>query len=478
MPDFFVTTGTPAREQNLVMPLVNGEESWRWIYNHIMAARESIHLCFWAFQSEHELVRNAADMYAPVSRRRAFTIAHLLNERRRAGVRVRILLWDYPLAARNLGDTYVRLAGSIGHFEVLYHSHPSIIGSWHQKTIVIDGSVAFVGGMNAKSNDWDTDDHNAIEVRRAPFGMEPADRRRIPRALDHSITNPPRHDYMTVMTGPIVADVQANFVERWNQLVSERADYSSQTSRLPAPTTPPATSDVKAQITRTMPAYPPTPRGETGIKDTYIKAIRLAESYIYIENQYFRSAPIAQELAAAMTRNPSLRIIIVIPPDYLSTVEPGESWVFGTPSTYWTNAAFDTLRAARADFTAFYLQSTYVDRRSRRVFVPIDLHAKLMIVDDAWYTIGSCNINDRGFDTEGELNVSVQHGSALALRKRIWGQHLGASCPDAIADAVRLWFEHAAENHRAWSAGSAPRSKIFPFNQAGPLLPAVPRSWI
>jgi phosphatidylserine/phosphatidylglycerophosphate/cardiolipin synthase-like enzyme len=479
MPDFFVTTGTPARERNFVMPLVNGEESWRWIYNQINAARESIHLCFWALQSEHALIRTTADQYAPVSDRRRYTLAHLLNERQRAGVRIRILLWDYPLGARSLiSDNYIRLAGAAGTFEVLYQSHPSTIGSWHQKFLVVDDSVAFVGGMNAKTNDWDTDDHEPIEVRRAAFDADPDRRRALVAARDHTALDPPRHDYMTVMTGPIVADVQAAFVERWNHAISRRASYSERAIRLPAPTPRPPTSDVKAQITRTMPEYPPTPRGERGIKDTYIKAIRLAERYIYIENQYFRSAVIARELAAAMTRNPSLRVIVVIPPDYLSSLEPGDAWRIASPSTFWTSAAFDTLRAARADFTLFYLQSTYVDRGGRRVFVPIDLHAKLMIVDDAWYTIGSCNINDRGFDTEGELNVSVQHASARDLRKRIWGKHLGAACPDAIADATRLWFERAAANNRAWNAGSAPTGMIFPFNHAGPLLPTVPRSWI
>lgn len=376
-----------------------------------------------------------------------------------------------------LSDTYVRLSGSTGNFEVLYQSHPHTLGSWHQKTIIIDDSIVFLGGMNAKENDWDTDEHNGIEVRRAAFHMSASDRRSVARARDHTLTNPPRHDYMTLCMGPIVMDVAANFVERWNYSLSQRDVYYRHATRLPNPPRVANFSTVKAQITRTIPAYPPVPRGEKGIKDTYVKAIGLAKQYIYIEDQYFRSVGVAREIANAMNRNPQLHVIIVSPPDYLSTFEPGESYQIGTTSSYWTAAAFQEIRRSNPNFRMHFLQTTYIDARGNRVFLPIDLHAKIMIVDDVWYTIGSCNFNDRGFEFDGEMNVSVQHSSAGDLRKRVMGLHLGRPCPDAIGDAVALWNQHAEQNARAWAAGTAPVSKIFPYRQAGPLLP-VPFSRI
>lgn len=102
MANFFVDTGTPARENNFVLPLVNGEEAWRYVYNHIRNASRSVHLCFWHMESGLELVRNMSDAYAPPSQRRQYTLAAVLNARRRAGVKVRILLWDYPLGLRTL----------------------------------------------------------------------------------------------------------------------------------------------------------------------------------------------------------------------------------------------------------------------------------------------------------------------------------------------------------------------------------------
>ena len=95
------------------------------------------------------------------------------------------------------------------------------------------------------------------------------------------------------------------------------------------------------------------------------------------------------------------------------------------PSTHWTTQAFETIKRAIPDFTLFYFQSTFINNNKKRIFVPIDLHAKIMIVDDEWYTIGSCNINEIGFETEGELNVSVQHWSAKDLRKNFIPPHEG-----------------------------------------------------
>lgn len=475
----FTPTGTPPRENNFIRPLINGEDAWKSIYDQIRAARETIHLCFWAMENDLELIRTVPDQFTGPTRRRENTLYRVLYERKRAGVKIRILLWDYPANARmNFADTLIRLSGSIGDFEVMYQSHPSAIGSWHQKYIVIDDSVAFVGGMNAKGNDWDTSEHNAIEVRRADYPLSARDRRRIPRALDHNLTNPPRHDYMAWIAGPIAADVQANFVERWNYCLTQRLDYYRYATRAAPPQIPNRMSNVKAQINRTVPDYPVTPGGEKGILEVYKKAIQEAENYIYIEDQYFRSDEIANEISNAMTSNAALKVIVVTPPDLWSDIDPDDWFAVGTPSTYWTQSAYNTIRASHSNFHFFFLQANYVNSARQRVFVPVDLHAKIMIVDDVWYTIGSCNINDRGFETDGELNVTVQHDSAGSFRKDIFGYHLKEQCPDDINDAVRLWYEHARANNRAWAAGTEPRSMIFTYGFRGPLIPTLPSGWV
>jgi len=63
----------------------------------------------------------------------------------------------------------------------------------------------------------------------------------------------------------------------------------------------------------------------------------------------------------------------------------------------------------------------------------IYVHAKTMMVDDTFVSIGSCNLNRRGFFTDGEINVfaipqqlrAAPDNPARALRTALWAEHLG-----------------------------------------------------
>ncbi len=476
---YFIQSGYPVREKNFVLPLVNGEEAWKTVNTYLSMAKKTIHLCFWALESDLELIRNSSESLLDPEQRRKYTLYTILYNRVQAGVKVRILLWDYPANARNpFADTLIRLSGSIGTFEVLYQSHPSPIGSWHQKSIVIDDDVAFVGGMNAKGNDWDTSEHLTFDIRRARFRDTASERTKYNIYKDHKAINPPRHDYMVMIRGQAITDVQSNFVERWNFCISEQRDYYKHASKLPPPSNPKVFSDVKAQVSRTIPVYGACPQGEKGIFESYKNAIASAEKYIYIEDQYFRSEALAIELANALKKNKQLILIVVTMPAYLTDLEPNENYKVAAPSTYWTAESFKRIQAVQPEFCLFYLQSSDTDYVGKRIFATVDLHSKIMIVDDEWYTIGSCNINERGFETEGELNISVQHNSALSLRKSVFSKHLKEPCPDSIIDATLLWSEHCNHNYKAWKSNSKPKSFVFPFIQTGPLSgPFFPKTW-
>jgi hypothetical protein len=63
----------------------------------------------------------------------------------------------------------------------------------------------------------------------------------------------------------------------------------------------------------------------------------------------------------------------------------------------------------------------------------IYVHAKIMIIDDAFVAIGSTNLNRRGFFHDGELTAFIipgglrasMHNPARALRAALWAEHLG-----------------------------------------------------
>jgi phosphatidylserine/phosphatidylglycerophosphate/cardiolipin synthase-like enzyme len=260
---------------------------------------------------------------------------------------------------------------------------------------------------------------------------------------------------MAFVIGPLVQDVAANFAQRWNAARAAKVDFHTATTAVGAPQKPAGGSTVRGQITRTMPSgYPGLPTGERGILDLYLRAVRQAERYIYIENQYFRSQIIAKEIAKAIKKNPKLHVIVVTQPDYAATLEPNEWWKVGSLSSAWTAKAFQIIQKVRKNFTFYYLQVGHTTTKGTFQYLPVNLHAKLMIVDDEWYTIGSC---------------------AKTLRKDLFSEHLELTAPAAFDAAAKLWYEHANLNAKAWKAGSKPTSRVFPFRQHGPLaaLPNV-----
>lgn len=475
---YFVNSGSEV-SNNIVYPLINGEDAWKMVHTSLLSAKHSISMCFWGFDSTLQLIRKLNEAQLGPEDRKENTIFNILDRKKNEGVKIRILLWDFSFKGRrHFSDYAMILAGSSGVFEILFQPHPTHkIGSWHQKTIIVDDKLAYVGGMNAKENDWDTSQHLVFDARRAKHDMSSEDRKELIKGKDYENINPPRRDYMTMIKGPAATAVIKNFVERWNFCIDQEYDFSKNATKMSMPKPIPPTDFTRAQITRTIPKYGPTPKGETSIYDSYKNAIHMAKKYIYIEDQYFRSQALAQELAKVMRKNKKLILIVVTQPDYLTDIEPEEKWKVALPSTYWTNKAFETVKKVVPNFSLFYFQNDAIINK-KRVFKTVNIHSKLMIVDDEFYTIGSANVNERSFEYDGELNVAVHSPiSAKRLRKEIFTNVLQTRCPDDITEAAKLWYEHAKLNRAAFTDSKKPESMVYSFNQNGPLMPMVPNDW-
>ena len=78
------------------------------------------------------------------------------------------------------------------------------------------------------------------------------------------------------------------------------------------------------------------------------------------------------------------------------------------------------------------------------------IHAKLMIVNDAFLTLGSANINTRSMQVDSELNLAVDRPEiATALRQELWGRHTN-SRPNANPE--QLYGEAARKAFNAWKS--------------------------
>jgi len=248
------------------------------------------------------------------------------------------------------------------------------------------------------------------------------------------------HDVQIAIEGEAVADVEANFRQRWAAVTGSAA-----LPHRPPPVDPAWHTPV--QIVRTIPrrVYPFAPDGEFGIQHAYLTAIARARRLIYLENQYLWSPAIMAALAAALRRPRTMpfRVVLVLP------ARAGDG--------KWDNDKHvSALRAAdgRRGQVAVYTPYTSGPRGGRDSFVyrPIYVHAKVAIVDDEWLIAGSANLNTRGFRTDSEIDAVVADaGLARALRVALWAEHLhlppaavAAADPIALVDGV--WRAQAAAN--------------------------------
>jgi len=271
----------------------------------------------------------------------------------------------------------------------------------HEKTIVIDGRVAFVGGIDLTldgGDPWDTPSH----IARGGIGW---------------------HDAAVRIEGPAVADVANHFRLRW---------HGSTGKVLPRPEIPEQAGDVEAQVVRTLPAgtYRAVRRGDYSILESYIGALRSAERFVYIENQFLWSPEIVSILAQKLENPPSddFRVLVVLP----ARANDGADISRGQVAA---------LIHAADESTRFLACTIYA--RSRNLRDPVYIHAKIGIVDDRWLTVGSANLNAHSLFHDTEMNV-VTHDPDLAraTRLRLWSEHLELPLEDVEGDPITLIDEH------------------------------------
>ena len=336
---------------------------------------------------------------------------------------VRVLLWAgaplpvfrpwrlNALAARRELTTDTHISVALDDRERPLHAH-------HEKVIVIDGEVAFVGGIDLTDDPLDRFDSSEHAYRRVRGW----------------------HDVACELHGPIVGDVAAHLALRWRQVTGES---------LPV-VYPAAAGDVEAQLVTTIPErrYAGAPNGSFRILESYLRAIRGARRFIYLENQFLWAPEIVAALRDKLAHPPSpdFRLVLLLP----SRADSGED---DTQGQLGVLAAAD-----RGDRRL--LAATLYARSAGATSAPVYVHAKVGVVDDDWLTVGSANLNDHSLFNDTEVNV-VTHDPALAraARLRLWTEHLEAPPVELQGDPIELidarWRPIAAAQQARREAGEA-----------------------
>jgi phosphatidylserine/phosphatidylglycerophosphate/cardiolipin synthase-like enzyme len=311
----------------------------------------------------------------------------------------------------------------------------------HQKCWLIDAGqpseTAFVGGINMNP--------------RAMVAPGHVDGRGI-------------HDAYVEVAGPAATDVHHNFAQRWNE-ASERAvddgtwahngdddlAFPKHLSRPRGTCLVQLQRNLHAGLYRDGRSSPSATdfdiaNGESTIREQYLAAIGAARRPIYIENQALSVEVGLASLKSAIERG--IETVVLL------SAEP-EGWVGSARQKPENKGFFDML--ASLDRLANFTLAGIAGLDAAGVRQDVYVHAKLMLIDDAWATIGSCNLHRNSLYGHSELNASfLAPAMVRAFRCELLAEHLGmdtAHLDDRAA--LRLCRQVALANRKKRDAGNS-----------------------
>jgi phosphatidylserine/phosphatidylglycerophosphate/cardiolipin synthase-like enzyme/uncharacterized membrane protein YdjX (TVP38/TMEM64 family) len=437
--------------------LVDAAAYFAAVRSAIAQARRSVHILGWDFDSRIQLVPYGADDGYPEE------LGEFLKEvvRRERHLHMYVLSWDFAMVfARDREWVPLYKLGWKTHPRArlefrLDDKHP-VSSSHHQKVVVVDDEVAFVGGLDLTHGRWDTPEHRPIQpYRRDAQG-------RLAR---------PNHDVQAVMSGPVAAALGDLCRERWLRATGRYPSYYERALQGdPWPTTArPELFDVEIAIARTDPGYGNgTPVQE--IRHLYADAIAYARRTLYLENQYFSSSVLGAALDRRL-REPNGPEVVVV------SRLTEEGWL--EERTMGTLRALLHRRLLRADQHERYrLYYPHIPRLQRPNL--LNVHSKVLIADDEILSIGSANFNNRsmGFDTECNIALEARgepriREAIAGFRHRLLAEHLGTT-PRSVAQESERHRGSLIRTIEALQGGERTLKPIDPVvaEDAEALLPA------
>ncbi|OGS98410.1 MAG: cardiolipin synthase [Gallionellales bacterium RIFCSPLOWO2_02_FULL_59_110] len=237
----------------------------------------------------------------------------------------------------------------------------------HRKLLVVDGQVAFVGGINISS-----------VYSSGSFGRyKPAK------------GNTPWRDTHLRMAGPVVSEFQKLFMATWNE---QKGGPLASGNYFPEP------SSKGNEVVRAIGSSPEEPYSQ--IYATLLSAINSAETQVFLTNAYFVPDPqLLATLKEAAQRGVDVRLLL---PEKIDSV-----LVF-----YASRSYYDELLSA----------GVKIYQRQGAL-----LHAKTALIDGVWSTVGSTNLDWRSFLNNQEIDAVILGQNFGAQMQALFEKDLGSS---------------------------------------------------
>jgi cardiolipin synthase len=337
--------------------------------------------------------------------------AAALGERARAGVKVKVL-YDAVGSARTPPEFFKGLAGAgievaqfnpFGPAGMILKGPIELNHRDHRKLTVIDGRIAYLGGINISAVYSPNRSLSAPRVERDP----PFEKR-------------PWRDTQVRIEGPVVADLQRAFLKQWartrNEAVPEGKEYF------------PALAARGPTIVRAIEGAP----SEDGVNILYvalISAIENAQRDVRITNAYFvPSRELLAALEGAARRGVDVRLVLPSRTD---------SWL--------------SFHAGRSYYEELLEAGVKIFERSNRL-----LHAKTASIDGVWSTVGSTNLDWRSLADNDELNAVVLGPDFAAQLDAMFEKDAGDS-----TEITREAWHHRSLKDRAREAAAVAWARLL-----------------
>jgi cardiolipin synthase len=350
--------------------LIDGEAFFTRFIDTLTTAKKSVQMQTYIFDNDDYAVK----------------IAELLKRRSNEGVDVKVLLDGLGTISGTMADSQslpehhtppdsVRfLLESDSQVNVRQKANPWFTGD-HVKSTIIDHQVAFVGGMNIGREyryDW--------------------------------------HDLMMEIQGPVVDILRREFQVAWAHAgpLGDLGYLFSLAKRIEPIERNKLDQDYPLRVLLTS-------TGNHDIYKTQLKAIRRAQSYIYIQNAYFTDDTLLRELVLARRRGVDVRVIVPMETDH-------------GPIN-------------RSNVLAVNIMLEH----GIRVFMfPGFSHVKAAIYD-GWVCVGSANFDRLSLHLNRELNISSSDPEvAEQLLERLFEPDFRSS-PELTEPIPERWVDHLVE---------------------------------
>ncbi|KVL28372.1 hypothetical protein WS97_27200 [Burkholderia territorii] len=409
------------RDADRFAMLVDGDAYFATLRAALRRARHTVFIVGWDVDSQMRLSPAGADDGLPD------TLAAFLHAlaTARHNLRIYVLAWDFAMIYALERDwPPVYRAAWRAHRGIRFRlddTHPRG-ASHHQKLVVIDDRLAFVGGLDLTRARWDTPAHAADDPRR-----------RNAQGMPYA----PFHDVQAMFDGDAAAAIGEQARSRWfnacGRRIAIRARRHLERDEDVDPWPPDARvdlRDVRLGIAYTAPRHrdrEPVRQVRALVED----AIRAARRHLYIENQYLTATVVRETLSARLADVDGPDVTVVAP-----RVQSG--WLQEATMGVLRARLHATLKSADR-FDRYRLLYPHVDGLGDAC---VNVHSKIQIVDDECIVIGSANLNNRSMVLDTECCIALVaagepriRAAIAGMRDRLLAEHLGTT-PEAVAAAL------------------------------------------